>query len=427
MVHFNGTDYRSHTSCISEAQKYQGHLYKEKGMRGKGAKRVSIHQDADSQAMVPRRAYVEDVAEGDDMQAVAVIDVPPKAPSPPPASGPMNELPDSVNVFDFLVDENATNGNAAPGAAQERTMVEHPMYYGNGNMYYPPYAAAPPMVYMQHGFSYGNAPLPPSFDRYDSYQDLKDAQPSPIPVPATYVTPAPKEQRKEKSDKHVSISEKKRKRHHVEELNLSSTTKRPTSKDEPMTDAPNSRDSRTPLHTGLTGGLSKLVTDPEFYADRIEAGPTPISPLKRSRREEDAKKDRRKSSYAAYGGTTTTTSRSSSSKHHDEKHYRSRSLERGKYHDDRQRRRSSAERRYHDDKYRQRRSRYDSMSSEDKPHRKHVKAIEYPDRPSSVQPSNSNQLVSYTTRADLFLSFINKGPDSERVCSINKVLKRYHR
>lgn len=29
MVHFQGTDYRSHTSCISEAQKYQGKLYKE--------------------------------------------------------------------------------------------------------------------------------------------------------------------------------------------------------------------------------------------------------------------------------------------------------------------------------------------------------------------------------------------------------------
>ena len=38
-----------------------------------------------------------------------------------------------------------------------------------------------------------------------------------------------------------------------------------------------------------------------------------------------------------------------------------------------------------------------------------------------------NQIVSYSSRADLFLSFIKKGPDSERGCSINKVLKRYHR
>ena len=36
-------------------------------------------------------------------------------------------------------------------------------------------------------------------------------------------------------------------------------------------------------------------------------------------------------------------------------------------------------------------------------------------------------MITYSTRADLFLSFITKGPDSERGCSINKVLKRYHR
>jgi cell growth-regulating nucleolar protein len=35
--------------------------------------------------------------------------------------------------------------------------------------------------------------------------------------------------------------------------------------------------------------------------------------------------------------------------------------------------------------------------------------------------------VTYKSRADLFMSFITKGPDSERGCSINKVLKRFHR
>lgn len=38
MTHFAGFDYRSHTSCISEAQKYQGKLYKEKPAKGKGGK-----------------------------------------------------------------------------------------------------------------------------------------------------------------------------------------------------------------------------------------------------------------------------------------------------------------------------------------------------------------------------------------------------
>ena len=36
-------------------------------------------------------------------------------------------------------------------------------------------------------------------------------------------------------------------------------------------------------------------------------------------------------------------------------------------------------------------------------------------------------MVVYRTRAELFLSFVNKGPESENGCSINKALKRYHR
>lgn len=36
-------------------------------------------------------------------------------------------------------------------------------------------------------------------------------------------------------------------------------------------------------------------------------------------------------------------------------------------------------------------------------------------------------MVVYRTRAELFLSFVNKGPESEHGCSINKALKRYHR
>ena len=36
-------------------------------------------------------------------------------------------------------------------------------------------------------------------------------------------------------------------------------------------------------------------------------------------------------------------------------------------------------------------------------------------------------MVIFKPRADLFLSFVNKGPDSERGCSMNKALKRFHR
>ncbi|CAI4216453.1 unnamed protein product [Parascedosporium putredinis] len=60
---------------------------------------------------------------------------------------------------------------------------------------------------------------------------------------------------------------------------------------------------------------------------------------------------------------------------------------------------------------------------------KATKLIEY--RPSSRdsknEATNDGQMVVFKPRADLFLSYITKGPGSERGCSMNKVLKRYHR
>lgn len=430
MVHFQGIDYRSHTSCITEAQKYQGQFYKEKEKKSKEDKRKSVNGFDNSQAMVPRRAYVEDVPEGDDSQAIAIVDLPPRAPTPPSAAEPVGELPENVNVFDFLVNDETPNGSkTALHAPGEKHMIEHSVHYGNGDSQYTEHSNDG-SNYLQYGFTYGNTPVPPSMGRFDSWQNLTDSQRSQaIMPPPPYVTPAPKEHRKEKKDRpSTEKSDKKRKRHQVEELDLSST-KRPSSRDAMMVDAPAGAGSGgRVLHSGLTGGLNKLVTDPEFYEDRIEAGPTPIlSPIKRTRREDDAKKDRRKSSYVTY--STLTSSKPSTSRHSDDRHHRSRSVER-KYHDDKHRRPRSAdraERTYHDDKYRFRRHR-ESTSSDDRPHRKQLKAIEYPPaRPTSVQPNATNQMVSYKSRGDLFMSFINKGPDSDRGCSINKVLKRYHR
>ena len=42
MVHFWGTEYRAHTSCMSEAQKYQGHLYR--GEKKKGGQQQNQQQ-----------------------------------------------------------------------------------------------------------------------------------------------------------------------------------------------------------------------------------------------------------------------------------------------------------------------------------------------------------------------------------------------
>ena len=426
---FPGSTYREHTSCISEAQKYQGALYKEKA--NKSEKRKSMN-GADSKAMIPRNAYVEDAVEGaDDSQAVAVVDVPPRAPTPPSAS----ELPANVNVFDFLVSEETPKGSRKQihGADGSKMIEERSMpgqFPGNGadSQYsqYSQYSNGDGSYYMQNGFSYGHAPLAPEFARYDSYNNLIDSQNSQaalMPPPPPYVTPAPKEHRKEKS-------EKKRKRH-VEDLDLtSSAAKRPSSRDEMMVDAPKS--TGRVLHSGLTGGLSKLVTDKDFYDDRIEAGPTPVSPIKRSKRGDDKDKkdkaDRRKSSYTSY--STTTSKTPSSGRHADErreKHRSHRSLSP-------QQSQKYTSHRIEDDRHRHSRAPRDSFSSQDtsRPKRQQLRQIDYPtDRPASVQPTAANQLSRSNgggnPRADLFMSFVTKGPESERGYSINKLLKRYHR
>lgn len=403
MVHFHGTEYRSHTSCMTEAQKYQGHLYRGEKKKGQQGKPMQVHD----KAVVPRGAYVEDAPEdGESQHAVAVIDVPPRAPTPPPAA---QQLPENVNVFDFLVQDATPKAAPAVGGAPPRKMLEREsssMYvnHPNDSQYsqYSQYSNGDGATYQSHGYSYGDAPVQPTFQRFDSLSNFEDSQASLMPPPGAYQTPAPKKEKKDKGDK----SDKKRKRHHVDDLDLSAA-KRPASRDETMTDAPAPASSvGRVLHSGLTGGLSRLVTDPDFYDDRIDAGPTPISPLKRSKRgdtKDSSRDDKRKSSYVSHGTSRTV----SGSKHSD---------------DSSNRRRESRE--HHTSR------RHRSPSSSPEPRPKSRKAIEYSPsaRAGSVQPSASNQLVTHhNSRAELFMSFVNKGPESERGVSINKALKRYHR
>lgn len=403
MVHFYGTDYRSHTSCISEAQKYQGHLYKETKKGGK-QQHDNKRKSMNDQAMVPRGAYVEDAPEGDDMNAIAVIDVPPRAPTPPPAP----EALENINVFDFLVSDATPKG--AVQAPEERRRIEHTTPHGGSQ-----YSAGDAARYQQHGWSYGNAPIEPSFQRWDSYNNLtadsQDTQAGSLMPPPTsaYVTPAPKESRK-KDRKAEKSTDKKRKRN-VEELDLS-TAKRPQSRDENMEDAPPPTTGRRVLHSGLTGGLTRLVTDPEFYEDRIDAGPTPISPIKR--RKEGKHSEKETSRKVSHGSSKV----SASTKHSHRDRDRSRSPERERRH--RKSRQRSASVSSVEDRSR--------VSKRPPPRGQEQRALEYSiERPGSVQPTANNQLMGPNDRADHFMSFITKGPESERGCSINKVLKRYHR
>ncbi|KAI7569231.1 hypothetical protein KC317_g3502 [Hortaea werneckii] len=444
------TSYRAHTSCITEAQKFK--YDRETNQKKRKSGMPGAFPDQHTQAMVPRNPYVEEVPEGaDDSQAVAVVDVPPRAPTPPPAP---EALPENVNVFDFLVSEETPKGSRkqveAPNGAR---MIEEQRHFANGDGRYAQYSNGDGSQYSQYGFSYGHTPVQPGFQRYDSWNNMTDSQASQgalMPPPPPYVTPGPGSRREHKERSHKGEkSEKKRKRGHVEDLDLSSSSKRPASRgDDSMTDAPATHGSGgRVLHSGLTGGLSKLVTDPEFYDDRIDAGPTPISPLKRTKREKEkdrdsTKDDRRKSSYTSYS-TATTTKSSKHPEYREDKHARRRSRSKDRSERDRESLTITKP-----SKPSTRHAR--SPSSSPEPHhrrssRAHGSSIRHRDdhhhhhhRPGSVQPSSSNQLVRPTSstsgsaaagnnKAALFLSFITKGPESERGCSVNKALKRYHR
>lgn len=314
---------------MSEAQKYQGALYRGEKKKGKGP------QPKQEQALVPHKPTFDDASAG----AIAVVDVPPKAPSPPPAS---DGLPPGVNVFDFLVKDNSSK------------------------------QAALPAPNVENGYAYGAGPVEPSFERYDSYNALPG-----INDTTPLVTPGPKREREERK------SEKKRKR---ESMELDTARAK---QDHDMSDAPQ-------FHTGLTGGLNRMLSGPDFSGNEAE---TPLNPdKKRSKKEKSDKNDEKRKA------SSSTTKTSSSRRRENE--------------DDKERDESHRRRKH--------RHRRDSSSSEDdnRGSRKHVKAIEY--RGVSAEPRSDNQVVSYRSPAELFMSFVNKGPDSERGLSINKALKRYH-
>jgi cell growth-regulating nucleolar protein len=218
-------------------------------------------------------------------------------------------------------------------------------------------------IYEKYGYSYGDGPVPV----VDESQKL--------------LTPAPKKTR-EKSKRDVDKKDKKRKRHHVDDLDLSGTRQR--HEDEMMTDAP------PVLHSGLTGGLNRLLARPDFppspdFSGNDGGEPSPGSPLKRSKRGSVRSSSR---VMSLNGNTDTRKSSSSTNDERPRKHHR---------------------------KHRKHR---------DGSERPSIKAIEYP---MDSGNDSKNQLVIYQSRAELFCSFINKGPESEKGYSLNKALKRYHR
>lgn len=294
----------------------------------------------------------------------------PEAPSPPSAAPGFTLSADPVNVFDFLVDSETPNASRGELPAPEPMMMIEDTQEENNDR---------DLVRV----------------RFEDYHDVEQSTTDLVhyvngPVDAAYHTPAPKserdrERRREKKDRDLAREkkDKKRKRLHVDTRDLS-----PKEGDEEMTDAP------PVLHSGLTGGLNRLLSRPSVFppspdysgADAGDASPG--SPLKKTKSTKKRGRSRVDTISNNIMSLITT-------------------------------------RREH--------------SSEERPKRKHRKHREASERPSKkmieYKPLHENnqingddsQVVLYKPRSEMLLDFINKGPESDRGMSMHKALKRYHR
>lgn len=324
---------------MSEDQKYQGALYKEK--KAKPAQQNKMN----------RRSYVEEVPDEvpehyrdyeDNSDARSPVEPLPEAPTPPAA-------PEGVNVFDFLVASNTPNAstvnfpNPAGGVSHdESTQLVRYDYEANG--YDDGCMAGDELA------QYGTGPIPTG----------------------PFETPAPKSQRKKSREGSEVKSDKKRKRLHIET-------------DQVMVDAP------PVLHSGLTGGLNKLMKpvlppSPDYSGGD---GP-PTSPIKKSKQPKHSKSSRTETSSVGSNLLAMVTPAA---------------------------------------KTKVKRTKKTSKKTKSRPADKAPKLIEYKTQAQGQKAAGgeASQMVVYKPRSDLFLSFVNKGPESERGCSVNKALKRYHR
>jgi cell growth-regulating nucleolar protein len=473
---------------MTEAQKYQGALYKEKPSKQQKQQKQQRNKptgNANAKPNKPHHPYVEDAPDADDPKSKQP---PPPAPSPPPPSAgpPSTKVAapgnDKVNVFDFLVTDQTPNASrvSLAGSKEQMTMVPHAR-----SVFEPGKALAKldtdvededkeyDIAYEENGFSYGAEPIKPSL-----YGDQ-------IPnISMDFMTPAPKKskdksRRKKDDGSTATTSEKKRKRGHVEELDVEAANSR-YEEDTPMVDAPSSvlNNAGTPTlnHSGLTGGLNRMLRDersmsPEYedYTDDEEDQrryQDPQSPLKRTRRGEKGtsngdgglgisiKGRAGRIMSSMFGGSALSGSSGSTTEPASKALVRTRrGSSDGEGHTVVHVRRikkaaprvrqlvgnGTSEYRKSKRKISNGEGHYDQA----RPSRR-LKAIEYdPDRSRSRSRSpgddDNRKLVVYRhheklTDAELqrekashFLSLVNKGPESDRGCSVHKALKRFHR
>ncbi|KAI1323245.1 hypothetical protein F5Y16DRAFT_351449 [Xylariaceae sp. FL0255] len=362
MVHFPGTEYRSHTSCMTEDQKYQGALYKPKKQKQNQAVEESTQADT-----MAHHAYVEDVTEGYEPYQYQVgsegeDQLLPKAPTPPPAVAV--DITTTANVFDYMLDPtpNASHINLQPLPS---TMG---MCMGMGM-----------------GMGMGGRQLVRFDDNVDEYVDEVGYMVDDDAMGQySYETPAPKAHRKKVKDSEKK--DKKRKRLRID----TSPQAMEIRNDEEMTDAP------PVLHSGLTGGLKSMMRSTQFPPSPDYSGgdAPPASPIKKKKTTKSTKTSRPEGGIGS--NLKALISGSSKSK--------------------------VSKKRKHPSEKKEKKRKTHRSSSEKAP-----KLIEFTTKSGDEKEGESGALIVFKPRSDLFLSLCNKGPESDRGCSVNKALKRFHR
>ena len=452
MVDFHGTDYRLHTSCMTEDQKYQGALYREKPNKANKRKSVSIVEPGDHNALVPHKAYVEDAPDVD-------TGAPPPVPSPPPAAAAQNT--EAVNVFDFLVEGDTPEAprTSARGPNEQMSLNKYaPKVLTESNGDRPSRSdrrkskeQPDDRHYEERGYSYGEEPIEPG-----SYTAANGSL-----LSLEYMTPAAKATR-------AQLEEMRRPGHSRTDSGNTSEKKRKRAEtdleaDAMMIDVPTSNIENPGLaHSGLTGGLNRMMSNDEGYfgsqprqserepsrSTRRSKAADPPSPLKRSRHSKDdaglgisikgragkvmsmvgeafapgalksAQNGNRKGDLALVRTRRDSSSQEGSQprNNRDNGNQRKKHKVHSHPHGSRSARHEKSNRRDH--------------GTAESPRSGQQRAIEYhrdshSDSDSEHQHGHSQMVVF--GRVESFLSVVTKGPDSTQGYSFNKALKRWHR
>lgn len=338
-----------------------------------------------------------------------------------------------MNVFDFLVPSDSPNASKSSLVPETRKSKK------GGKMDYSPSLVGSEISskqdtklaprhdpdYDTKGFSYGADPIPTSKKRDRERPTVE------------YFTPAPKDLARD-LERHLTgrghaeeytsqkSTDKKRKRHsdHPEGFELARRPSREASEDAVMSDAPPASSHTPSFHTGLTGGLNRLLSKDEYFDEddnRYKDTPAPS----RSRPSQTYIVKESRAHPESSKALVQTANRRSSDESRPRKHHRSHRT--SEYHDEGTITTTSSTRRH------RKRSKHRSPSTANTATTKRsVRAIEYhPDGDEQdteqQQQQQQQQMVVYKARAAFFMSFVTKGPESETGTSMNKALKRYHR